>query len=175
MLVLLLLSTSLSTGSIIFYGAIVSPIIIVIITHTMVLYESRSNTNNTVDSTDPFDIAAAWFQLEQQHTFICFAHPKGSSTRQVLSTVVTTLQIHPPLSTTIRIPCFLLTILLLFSIRRFHQKFHLKILFEDSVWGFHFKDSIRFKSHYFATSSSPMLLQRGIDWVLLLFYLFECY
>ena len=46
---------------------------------------------------------------------------------------MTTIQIHPPLSTTIRIPCYLSTILLLFSIRRFNQKFHLKILSEDSI------------------------------------------
>ena len=77
MLGLLLLSTSLSTGSIIFYGAIVSPIIIVLITHTMVLYESRSDTTNTFDSTDPFDIDADCFQIEQQHIFICFTHPRA--------------------------------------------------------------------------------------------------
>ena len=60
-----------------FYGAIVSPIIIVLITHTMVLYESRSDTNNTVDSTDPFDIDADWFQIEHQHISICFTYPRA--------------------------------------------------------------------------------------------------
>jgi len=78
----------------------------------MVLYESRYNTNNTVDSIDPVDVDAGWFDADPdviadsvsnctttKPYMYLFHASKGSSTRQLLSTVATTL---------------------LFSIRRFH-------------------------------------------------------